>query len=309
MQTLKVNYSGLFAGLERKPNSYRVIADNYEWVKRDVEQHIDQYYYDDFNRNFLRRLLQRENGKVVVECGCGLGGNLIPYTAKHRCIGLDFSQVALGKLRRYTDEMASSLADISAVPLKSGCADFVVLARVLFVHEDLELIVSILREAERILKPEGQIIIVNDFSSHGVRCLNRLKGWTQRLFKKLGGTENDDEFMLYYFSEEDMRLLLQKARLKLQNAELCNVHQGVYHLAYHNKLLGLLLRDNWHHYRIRHKDHWERMRLSRGINDAYPLGWIGRLLVFTTQRFWPSSTALSLCCVAGKESTSQYIAE
>ncbi|MBT5330017.1 MAG: class I SAM-dependent methyltransferase [Gemmatimonadetes bacterium] len=300
MQSLKVNYSGIFAGLTKKPNSYREISDNYEWAKRDVEQHIDQYYYDDFNQGYLKRELAGQEGKLVVECGCGLGGNLIPYARRHRCIGFDFSRVALGKLRRYDSEVFPALADISAIPLADGCADYVVLARVLFVHEDIDFIVAILREARRILKPCGKVLIVNDFSSVGVRVFNGMNDLFARLVSLLRPGRDGAEFMLYYFSHDDLCVLLERAGLRLLDDELCNIHQGVYHLTYHNKLFGLLLRDNFHHYRIRRKDHWERVRLSRGINDAYPLNWFGRVLVRLAGRYWPSLAALSLNCSASK---------
>ena len=43
MESLKVDYSDLFVGLDGTPDSYREIADKYEWAKRDVEQHVLTY--------------------------------------------------------------------------------------------------------------------------------------------------------------------------------------------------------------------------------------------------------------------------
>jgi ubiquinone/menaquinone biosynthesis C-methylase UbiE len=304
MQSLKVKYSKLYAGLDKKPDSYRKMADNYEWAKREVGQHIDQYHYDEFNTEYLRRELENSRGKVVVECGCGPGGNLMPYIKRHQCIGFDFSKVALGKLRRHNSSIGLSLADISAIPLKAECVDYVVLARVLFVHEDVDFIVSILREVRRILKPNGRVLIVNDFSSVGVRMFNNLNDTMRRLISILRRDHSIYEFVLYYFSESDMRKMLSDAGLNLQNCELSNIHQGVYHLAYRNKVLGLLLRSNIRHYRIANRDHWERARLSNGkINKAYPLGFIGRVLVVFAKKYWPSLMALSLSCTAVKASS------
>ena len=48
------------------------------------------------------------------------------------------------------------------------------------------------------------------------------------------------------FSLSDLRWVLQRAGLRVQGSELCNIHQGVYHLTYHSKLLGLLLRHNYY---------------------------------------------------------------
>ena len=243
MQSLKVNYPELFEGLDRKPDSYREIADQYEWTKRDSDKHVDQYRYDDFNTCYLKRILDGDSGKVVVECGCGPGGNLIPYTDKHTCIGLDYSRVALEKLRDHSSDVPVSLADVSAMPLRDESVDYMIFARVLFVHEDLDFIVEILQEARRVIKPQGRIIIVNDYSCFGVRALNGIGDLARRLSGRFAA---NGESMLYYFSLSDLRWLLQRAGLRVQGSELCNIHQGVYHLTYHSKLLGLLLRHNYY---------------------------------------------------------------
>ena len=300
MQSLKLKYSKLFAGLDGKPDSYRDIADHYEWAERQVHQHVGQYRYDDFNARYLPELLDGESGKVIVECGCGLGGNILPYASKHRCIGIDYSGVALRKLRGYSREMSVAMGDISAIPLADESADYVILARVLFVHEDLEVIAAILREVQRILKPDGKVAIINDYSSGGVRFFNSCNDLCRRAFEALARRESAFEFMLYYFSEADMRQLLARAGMELADSRPCNVHQGVYHLTFHNKILGLLLRANGRHYRIRRKDHWERVKDARRVNDAYPLGWLGRALVWYAGRYRPSLAALSLACTARK---------
>ena len=265
-----------------------------------MRQHVEQYRYDDFNAEYLPDLLNGESGKVVVECGCGLGGNILPFADRHQCIGVDYSKVALKKLRRHTRDMFVALGDISAIPLRDESVDYVILARVLFVHEDLNFIASILRDVQRVLKPQGKVVIINDFNSGGVRLFNGINEFLARLLEVLRRRQSMHEFMLYYFSHEDLRQLLAQARMELVDTRLCNVHQGVYHLTYHNKLLGLLLRANWKHYRIRRKDHFERVRQSSRVNDAYPLGLIGRAFAYLVRRYRPSLAALSLAGIACK---------
>jgi ubiquinone/menaquinone biosynthesis C-methylase UbiE len=300
MQSLKLKYSKLFAGLDGKPDSYREIADQYEWAEREVRQHVEQYRYDDFNAEYLPDLLNGERGKIVVECGCGLGGNILPFADRHRCIGVDYSKVALKKLRRHTRDMFVTLGDISAIPLRDESADYVIIARVLFVHEDLNFIAAILRDVQRVLKPQGKVVIINDFSSGGVRLFNSVNDFFARVLEVLRRRQSTHEFMLYYFSHDDLRQLLAQSGMTLVDTRLCNVHQGVYHLTYHNKLFGLLLRANWKHYRIRRKDHFERVRLSSRVNDAYPLGLVGRAFAHLVRRWRPSLAALSLAGIACK---------
>ena len=301
MRSLRVKYSGLFQGLEKKPDSYRVIADQYEWKKRDVKQHIEGYRYDEFNSRFLPDILQDATNKVIVECGCGLGANLIPFKKKNKCIGLDYSLTALNKLKDYTSEIKTLNADISSIPLQTESVDYVILARVIFVHEDLSFVARILDEVSRILKKGGKAIIVNDFCNTGIWFFTSLCDLGSKMRSLLPRMRSTTEFMLYYFSKRDMETLLEDAALKLNETWLCNVHQGVYHLTYHNKLLGLLLRNNRRHFKIRHKDHWERVRLSHGINEAYPLNLFGRLISFISSRLLPSVAALSFCCLAEKK--------
>lgn len=209
MQSLKVNYPELFEGLDRKPDSYREIADQYEWTKRDSDKHVDQYRYDDFNTRYLKRILDGNSGKVVVECGCGPGGNLIPYTDKHTCIGLDYSRVALEKLRDHSSDVPVSLADVSAMPLRDESVDYMIFARVLFVHEDLDFIVEILQEARRVIKPQGRIIIVNDYSCFGVRALNGIGDLARRLSGRFAA---NGESMLYYFLPVRLALVIAAGR-------------------------------------------------------------------------------------------------
>lgn len=302
MRVLKVNYPRLFQGLAQKPEAYRVLADNYEWEKRTVEQHIEGRRYDEFNL-FLEEVIGEARGQVIVECGCGFGGNLIPFRKRNKCIGVDFSRTALKKLRAHTGGIDLIGADISAVPLQNSCADYVIFARVLFVYEDLETIGRMLREAWRILRPGGKVVIINDYCSLGVRVFTAVRDWARSVLKRVGRVQAEPrEFMYYYFEIDDMRMLLGRAGLTATRFWLCNVHQGVYHVTYHNSILGLVLRNHTLHRQVRHKDHWERVRLSENINDAYPLNWLGRFISQKICRLFPSLAALSLCSLAEKGS-------
>ena len=300
MRTLKVDYSALFDGLEGKPDSYRVLADNYEWPKRDVEKHIAGRRFDQF-QDYLNGLLANARGKTIVECGCGPGGNLIRFGADNRCIGLDFSLTALRKIRAYTDQVKPVGADIRYLPLVDNSADYVLFSRVLFIYEDLEQIDRMLTEARRILKPGGQVIVVNDYCNAGILLSTGVRDlWGQ--IRPLFGAQSEDarEFMLYYFSKNDMRQLLQKADMKVEDEYLCNVHTGIFHLTYHHPILAIMLRSLWRHYRIRRLDHWQRAQDARHVNDAYPLNILGRLLEKIIRHLFPSLAALSLCNLASK---------
>jgi SAM-dependent methyltransferase len=74
------------------------------------------------------------------------------------------------------DLQRSLVADPCAVPIGSGCVDVVILPHVLEFEEHPH---QVLREAERVLIPEGHVVILgfNPFSTWGLRRL--VSGWCQ----------------------------------------------------------------------------------------------------------------------------------
>ena len=189
MKKLLVNYSEVFPGLEKKPHSYQVLADNFEWENRDVVRHGVERRYDEF-QTFLSDHIGQESGKLIVECGCGLGANLLRFKEKNLCLGVDFSRVALNKVHSFTNKIKVAQGDGARLPVRSNCADYVILARVLFVHEDLHVIETMVEEAERILKPGGKVIIVNDYCNWGIeisRSVSELLNRVVKMFEPYAG--------------------------------------------------------------------------------------------------------------------------
>lgn len=299
MRSLYVDYGEQFPGIENKPGSYKVLADKFEWAKRGVEQDLEGQFYNECNVH-LDAILKHETGKIIVECGCGLGRNLHRYAKANTCIGVDFSTTGLAKIQSYGSGVVPLNADIREVPLKEGSVDFVVFCNVLFIYEDLGQIVHMLKEARRILKPAGRVIVINDYCSAGVTLAQFVKLPFLGLFKGKTKAFARKEFILYYFDKTDAARLLEQAGFETFQTQLCNFHLGVYHLTYLSPVLGVLLRNHRQHRKVRRMDHWERVRTARCLNDAYPLNFLGRGVAAISQRFWPSFAALSLLCIAQK---------
>ncbi len=100
----------------------------------------------------------RWDGKVVVDIGCGPGNLLRSLEgAPQIAIGID---VARGSL-----EMAAELgyvpllADVHAIPLRSGIADVVALNATLHHCVDMD---TVLLEAARLVKPGGVLVLDHD---------------------------------------------------------------------------------------------------------------------------------------------------
>lgn len=299
MRSLYVDYTEQFPGIENKPGSYKVLADRFEWAKRGVEQDLEGQFYNECAAQ-LDAILLREKGRVIVECGCGLGRNLHRYARDNTCIGLDFSTTGLAKIRRYGSGVVPVNADIRAVPLREGSADFVIFCNVLFIYEDLAQIVHMLQEARRVLKPEGKVIVINDFCSAGVALAPFLRVPPVPFLGRKAKGSTRKEFILYYFDRADAARLLSQAGFQAVDSRLCNFHLGVYHLTYLSPLFGVLLRNHRQHRKVRRMDHWERVRGAQCVNDAYPLNLLGRGVAAMSRCFWPSFAALSLFCTARK---------
>lgn len=293
MRSLSVDYNKQFTGVSEKPESYRELADNFEWAKREVDQDVEGHSYDECN-DFLDSILAHQRGKTIVECGCGLGRNLHRYAADNRCIGVDFSSTGLQKIRQRGTGVEPVNADIMYVPLADASVDYVIFCNVLFIYEDLDQVLLMLSEARRMLKAGGKVIVINDYCSLGV--------WLAPFMRlpSLGKSRGQREFMLYYYGKAESQRLLSEAGFNCVEPHLCNAHMGVYHMTYLSPVWGVMLRHHRRHHTVRHMDHWERVRRSDTVNGAYPLNRLGRMMASVSRRFFPSLASLSLCCTAEK---------
>ena len=124
----------------------------------------------------ILKLAQQAAFSSLVDLGTGSGRMLtllaplaVPSEGRDMIIGIDQSQGMLGKARLEVNALGLAHielrhGDMADTRLKSGCADLVIIHQVLHFldHPDLAL-----REAARLLTPEGRVIIV-DFAPHGL---------------------------------------------------------------------------------------------------------------------------------------------
>ncbi|MGH7551627.1 MAG: class I SAM-dependent methyltransferase [Longimicrobiales bacterium] len=150
----------------------------------DVADHYDAAYFDDLaaryrERNrFARRrienvfsLLPPVHGKSVIDLGCGMGTFTIECARRGAvAIGIDPAPAAVAAARRVADaEHARSAffiqADAVRLPLGDESAD-VVLAADVTEHLDDETLGRVLREATRVLRPGGQLVLYTPEQRH-----------------------------------------------------------------------------------------------------------------------------------------------
>jgi SAM-dependent methyltransferase len=156
----------------------------------DVADHYDDAYFADLagryrNRNrFARRrianvfsLLPDPAGVTLVDLGCGMGTFTIEAAGKGAfAVGVDPAPAAVSAASRVAAAEGRAdarflRADAALLPLRSGTAD-IVLAADLTEHLDDVTLARILREARRVLRPAGRLVLYTPDRHH---VLERLR--------------------------------------------------------------------------------------------------------------------------------------
>jgi phosphatidylethanolamine/phosphatidyl-N-methylethanolamine N-methyltransferase len=123
----------------------------------------------------------------VLDLGIGTGQSLNFYPRKGRVIGIDLSDGMLREARkkvRENDLTHVSLVQANALvlPFPDNCFDHVFISHVISVVSDP---VVLVREAQRVAKPDARIIVLNHFQSSN-RFVAMIEKWLCPLCTRLG---------------------------------------------------------------------------------------------------------------------------
>jgi ubiquinone/menaquinone biosynthesis C-methylase UbiE len=150
----------------------------------DVAGHYDDAYFADLAGRYRQRnrfarqrianvfsLLPDVKGRTLLDLGCGMGTFTLEAASRGaRALGIDMMPTALKAAARVaTEERAQdarfALGDVAALPARTGSAD-IVLAADLTEHLDDATFNAMLREAGRVLKPGGRLVLYTPEASH-----------------------------------------------------------------------------------------------------------------------------------------------
>jgi SAM-dependent methyltransferase len=151
----------------------------------DVFDHYDDAYFADLSARYRMRnrfarqrianvfsLLPNVKGLRVVDVGCGMGTFTFEAAARGArfALGLDLAPTGIAAAARIAREehlhdCAFLLADAAVLPVQSGAAD-VAIAADFTEHLDDDTLRRVLREAARIVRPDGTLIIYTPEASH-----------------------------------------------------------------------------------------------------------------------------------------------
>lgn len=150
------------------PDAYALQARFYDLVVEPLNAPL---------RAAARRVCPPQPAWTVLDVGCGTGAALAEYAeAGCRVIGADPSPAMLDQARaRLGDEADLCLLDGPRWPVDDASVDLVLVSLVLHSVPRADA-VGILREATRVLAPDGRILVV-DFGASGLRFP---RGWMGR---------------------------------------------------------------------------------------------------------------------------------
>ncbi len=139
----------------------------------------------------LKAVLQKKShvfevflkGKKVIDFGCGEGEMLA--LGNENVTGIEINQTALGRLREKGLNVIES--SIESVPMASGSFD-VVLCNNIIEHLTVDQAYKMLQEAQRLLRPQGEIIIITPTPKTVWNTFGHVKPYTvgsiMKLFRK-----------------------------------------------------------------------------------------------------------------------------
>lgn len=133
-----------------------------EEYERMFQFEDDLWWYRGLRKILVRTVKElRDRMKVsvsiVLDAGCGTGGNLVALCDWGRGVGIDVAWEALGRAKcRQLNMLARGR--VQALPLRSESSDIVLSIDVLY-HQWIENDLVVLRECERVLRPGGWLIV------------------------------------------------------------------------------------------------------------------------------------------------------
>jgi phosphatidylethanolamine/phosphatidyl-N-methylethanolamine N-methyltransferase len=152
------------------------------------------FFYDATFGRLVKRRIARAIGHMniaetdsVLDLGIGTGASLNYYPHRGRIYGIDLSSGMLREARKKIHErglqhVALLQADALRLPFADDTFDHVFISHVISVVSDPY---RLIREAQRVAKPEARIVIVNHFQSNN-RFIAMFEKWLCPLCTRLG---------------------------------------------------------------------------------------------------------------------------
>lgn len=186
------------------------VWDDY-WAGRSVEKGLDLCLSDELLPIFERYL--PEDG-LILEAGCGLGKWVIFFKNKgYKMIGLDGNFRCLAQIKKYSGETKLIAADVKSLSVKTESLDAYISLGVIEHFQDGP--IEALKEARRVLKPEGLVFIEVPHLNLIRRIILPFKKIYRYTRKIINRVPRDYHFAHYIYTKDELRNFLIAAGFEI----------------------------------------------------------------------------------------------
>lgn len=201
-----------------KSNNMDKIWDQW-WENISIKRELQKLEENDLLPIFLKYL--PKTGKIL-EAGCGLGQWVIYLKQKgYNIIGIDFAQEAIDMAKGFDKTLPIEFGDVTKIPYHDNHFDAYISLGVVEHFEKGPYLA--LKEANRVLKPDGLIFIsipVFNLVRHITSPIERIFYYLKenRNIRKLLGKENypNKHFIEYRFTIKEFTRILEVAEFKIE---------------------------------------------------------------------------------------------
>jgi ubiquinone/menaquinone biosynthesis C-methylase UbiE len=195
----------------------------------------------------LRPLFEKhlQPGMVMLEGGCGLG-QYVAYLTRNgvHAIGLDFETSVLARLRQRRLSLSLCAGDVSSLPLKEASIDVYFSGGVVEHFEDGP--ESALREARRVLKPGGKLLVSVPYLSPVRKVVSHLKSRDRAFVSETAKDYRDSgarQFFQYAFSRKEFEERLDRAGFRVLSTQGYAILFGLYELPLMQNVVSTVMRS------------------------------------------------------------------
>lgn len=226
------------------------------WNKRHIGEAVDavskgHYYQDELFSKYFQK------GQRILEGGCGLGQFVIHYyRLGYDIIGLDFSEDTVKRIKNFDKSIPVLVSDVLDLPFEDNTFDIYYSGGVVEHFEEGP--VSAIKEAYRVIKPGGKLIItVPHINSYRMLedIILKAKAWFKNkktLSKKRRfGSHTEDEyflvdkfikeeasgFHLYAFKVKEFKRILVRQKFRIITHHGTSVLYGLRDMEYFNQMI------------------------------------------------------------------------